>query len=142
MRISDWSSDVCSSELQAGAARPQGAVDAERRAVVDLCQAAGEARVEKGRQLGKAVGSHREPRGHRMAAAVHQQTFLPRGDHRGAEIDARHRARRALADALLERHHQGRLAEAFLEAARSEEHTSELQSLMRISYAVFCFKKK
>src|SRR3546814_9722135 len=28
------------------------------------------------------------------------------------------------------------------EAARSEEHTSELQSLMRISYAVFCLKKK
>src|SRR3546814_4024685 len=31
---------------------------------------------------------------------------------------------------------------ASLEAARSEEHTSELQSLMRISYAVFCLKKK
>src|SRR3546814_5239999 len=31
----------------------------------------------------------------------------------------------------------------FLESeARSEEHTSELQSLMRISYAVFCLKKK
>src|SRR3546814_1300219 len=29
-----------------------------------------------------------------------------------------------------------------LEAERSEEHTSELQSLMRISYAVFCLKKK
>src|SRR3546814_4435199 len=29
-----------------------------------------------------------------------------------------------------------------LRAARSEEHTSELQSLMRISYAVFCLKKK
>src|SRR3546814_6097639 len=28
------------------------------------------------------------------------------------------------------------------QAARSEEHTSELQSLMRISYAVFCLKKK
>src|SRR3546814_10581876 len=28
------------------------------------------------------------------------------------------------------------------ESARSEEHTSELQSLMRISYAVFCLKKK
>src|SRR3546814_10232635 len=28
------------------------------------------------------------------------------------------------------------------DAGRSEEHTSELQSLMRISYAVFCFKKK
>src|SRR3546814_5004192 len=31
---------------------------------------------------------------------------------------------------------------AFLPARRSEEHTSELQSLMRISYAVFCLKKK
>src|SRR3546814_9794371 len=30
----------------------------------------------------------------------------------------------------------------FVEEARSEEHTSELQSLMRISYAVFCLKKK
>src|SRR3546814_1282033 len=30
----------------------------------------------------------------------------------------------------------------FLEVERSEEHTSELQSLMRISYAVFCLKKK
>src|SRR3546814_5215666 len=29
-----------------------------------------------------------------------------------------------------------------LQLARSEEHTSELQSLMRISYAVFCLKKK
>src|SRR3546814_8473302 len=31
---------------------------------------------------------------------------------------------------------------AFLHGPRSEEHTSELQSLMRISYAVFCLKKK
>src|SRR3546814_5819650 len=31
---------------------------------------------------------------------------------------------------------------AMVEAMRSEEHTSELQSLMRISYAVFCLKKK
>src|SRR3546814_4028813 len=34
---------------------------------------------------------------------------------------------------------EGRL---FCEKRRSEEHTSELQSLMRISYAVFCLKKK
>src|SRR3546814_8444263 len=32
--------------------------------------------------------------------------------------------------------------QAFVEDPRSEEHTSELQSLMRISYAVFCLKKK
>src|SRR3546814_4472832 len=38
----------------------------------------------------------------------------------------------------------GRLGRVFteIEAVRSEEHTSELQSLMRISYAVFCLKKK
>src|SRR3546814_6811404 len=34
------------------------------------------------------------------------------------------------------------LARVALERCRSEEHTSELQSLMRISYAVFCLKKK
>src|SRR3546814_2375466 len=36
------------------------------------------------------------------------------------------------------------IAEGYLQVAqkRSEEHTSELQSLMRISYAVFCLKKK
>src|SRR3546814_2742139 len=35
-----------------------------------------------------------------------------------------------------------RRANEILKLARSEEHTSELQSLMRISYAVFCLKKK
>src|SRR3546814_9838509 len=35
-----------------------------------------------------------------------------------------------------------RLTEVSARIARSEEHTSELQSLMRISYAVFCLKKK
>src|SRR3546814_1488333 len=34
------------------------------------------------------------------------------------------------------------LADVFFQYNRSEEHTSELQSLMRISYAVFCLKKK
>src|SRR3546814_1022841 len=37
---------------------------------------------------------------------------------------------------------QGRSSAGILPLARSEEHTSELQSLMRISYAVFCLKKK
>src|SRR3546814_7032516 len=39
-----------------------------------------------------------------------------------------------------ERNHNQRLAQ--MQEERSEEHTSELQSLMRISYAVFCLKKK
>src|SRR3546814_696565 len=37
---------------------------------------------------------------------------------------------------------RGRILRAANDAGRSEEHTSELQSLMRISYAVFCLKKK
>src|SRR3546814_5193255 len=37
---------------------------------------------------------------------------------------------------------EGREAEENERSERSEEHTSELQSLMRISYAVFCLKKK
>src|SRR3546814_9715951 len=44
---------------------------------------------------------------------------------------------------LLRRHLQGEEGDRLsLLDRRSEEHTSELQSLMRISYAVFCFKKK
>src|SRR3546814_4665621 len=38
--------------------------------------------------------------------------------------------------------HNQVLSEGRAESVRSEEHTSELQSLMRISYAVFCLKKK
>src|SRR3546814_1413131 len=48
-------------------------------------------------------------------------------------------------DAILAEHGEDEFAAHFLTQAgldRSEEHTSELQSLMRISYAVFCLKKK
>src|SRR3546814_6212857 len=44
--------------------------------------------------------------------------------------------------ALARRGHGGEAAEEIGHVIRSEEHTSELQSLMRISYAVFCLKKK
>src|SRR3546814_16427501 len=64
----------------------------------------------------------------RMAAALGAlQLRLPRND----EAEARHAF-----DALVGRGHHGGIGN------RSEEHTSELQSLMRISYAVFCLKKK
>src|SRR3546814_5018011 len=51
--------------------------------------------------------------------------------------DSRHHAGVAATDA---RHHDRQCR--YPAYARSEEHTSELQSLMRISYAVFCLKKK
>src|SRR3546814_1400757 len=89
MRISDWSSDVCSSDL--------------RRAV--------RARMDQDR-IG--AGS-RDRRSHRHRSA-----------HAGAAPRSRPLDRGALP----------------APRRRSEEHTSELQSLMRISYAVFCLKKK
>src|SRR3546814_9960588 len=45
-------------------------------------------------------------------------------------------------DAVCDRRGVEKMAFSVLELERSEEHTSELQSLMRISYAVFCLKKK
>src|SRR3546814_3891695 len=50
---------------------------------------------------------------------------------------ARHAGRATARDAAAQPH-----CTLFATARRSEEHTSELQSLMRISYAVFCLKKK
>src|SRR3546814_10065434 len=57
----------------------------------------------------------------------------------------RYRARPLLGN-IWPSHHQHKtafpIAQPTIPAVRSEEHTSELQSLMRISYAVFCLKKK
>src|SRR3546814_7956527 len=85
MRISDWSSDVCSSDL--GGLRHRRHIRSE--AVEAFAPAAGMA----------------------VAALDRAERSLMEGEPRPAAI-------------------------------RSEEHTSELQSLMRISYAVFCLKQK
>src|SRR3546814_12975241 len=59
----------------------------------------------------------------------------------------RHHARRILSPSdyrmkVRRQLRRGRWHGILINCARSEEHTSELQSLMRISYAVFCLKKK
>src|SRR3546814_5606999 len=60
---------------------------------------------------------------------------------RDADLDARDRS--PAADGALSGRQRRRRREGCLSGPRrSEEHTSELQSLMRISYAVFCLKKK
>src|SRR3546814_7514659 len=65
-------------------------------------------------------------------------------DHVDARLDGHHHARLQHARQAQERMSLGRLdpAAGVGGGKRSEEHTSELQSLMRISYAVFCLKKK
>src|SRR3546814_3969856 len=102
MRISDWSSDVCSSDLQL-----------EIREV--------------------ALAHHIERQEHDLHLLPQLAEVLPGDDHHalGPAIGAHGLGARNLRDEPA--HDDGR---------RSEEHTSELQSLMRISYAVFCLKKK
>src|SRR3546814_5111280 len=114
-RISDGSSDVCSSDLQ-----------------MDLAHM-----VE--REIGQ-VGERREAvvRGrHEHVVDVEQQAASAAPDEIAQEIRLAHRrlAHDEIGRRVLD---QDRATDRL----QSEEHTSELQSLMRISYAVFCLKKK
>src|SRR3546814_10362499 len=123
MRISDWSSDVCSSDLGVGGLagrqlhhQEAAPVDRQVERVLGLHDVA---------LAGDAVDRRR----------LHAEAKLHAGRHDGAGIRrGRADAPQVLVQQVLE------LRAVALE--RSEEHTSELQSLMRISYAVFCLKKK
>src|SRR3546814_2671263 len=97
MRISDWSSDVCSSDLTAEQIHQQPGIAVE---------IANQGQIALGPLVfdGSAGYAQQIPQSVRQGKVVMQAR------------DALH--------------------------GRSEEHTSELQSLMRISYAVFCLKKK
>src|SRR3546814_9197520 len=96
MRISDWSSDVCSSDL------------------------AGQDQGNRNGTFGAGSGRHQETARRHAQGRCHHIA-----GQRGAGRDL------------------GQIVElAQQRDGRSEEHTSELQSLMRISYAVFCLKKK
>src|SRR3546814_9162935 len=113
MRISDWSSDVCSSDLLQGFLANCGRRGQhDRRLRTDVGISANASARFQPRLFTKLLGTNEhQPRpvnDARAVAAVMNVTQL---------LD-------------------------FGVAIRSEEHTSELQSLMRISYAVFCLKKK
>src|SRR3546814_6493506 len=135
MRISDWSSDVCSSDLvtRGGRLRPPRPLARLRRI--------GEGREVQIPGLADQIVAEAV-----MALLVdqHEARLLvdaPRGVEHvvGPERDLPVAGAAREADALLDQ------PPADAEPARgrsSEEHTSELQSLMRISYAVFCLKKK
>src|SRR3546814_7566078 len=105
MRISDWSSDVCSSDL-----------------------------LTKG---GIEAGAFRHwllPESWRLRIGIGVKGRLRKAIAARPETGAAHLVRISFA-----RYPVWKAGHA---ARRSEEHTSELQSLMRISYAVFCLKKK
>src|SRR3546814_8552976 len=109
MRISDWSSDVCSSDLKFG--RLVGPAFGFARLVVVR---------ELDQHPGAAISRHL-----RLGERDVPATLLPIAARRAPAAPAV-KARNRRFDVM----------------RRSEEHTSELQSIMRISYAVFCLQNK
>src|SRR3546814_10908199 len=134
MRISDWSSDVCSSDL-AGDRLLDDALRALRRRDRGVGRRANDT-CDRRRDIQRQMARERAGRDRRCG----------RGRHLGRLCGGRlYCAALWLALGLLRRRHSGGDHRDHLRAdgaRRSEEHTSELQSLMRISYAVFCLKKK
>src|SRR3546814_10667120 len=111
MRISDWSSDVCSSDL------PRGQRGFEEVVDVAVQHALGVALLHCGAQVL-----------HHLVGLQHVGANLVTPADIGLRVGLGLGRRLALLQFVL--------------VERSEEHTSELKSLMRISYAVFCLKKK
>src|SRR3546814_5923389 len=108
MRISDWSSDVCSSDLEA--LRASGRV-------YPAYETAQELDLKRKIQLGRGL------------PPIYDRAALGLSDADRARFEAEG----------IKPHWRFRLDH---DSARSEENTSELPSLMRISYAVLCLKKK
>src|SRR3546814_10858259 len=135
MRISDWSSDVCSSDLGLRVARVLRAADLDPLARVEpFAQGVG-------RQV-QRIGRQQRALDVVAALLVALAGLLPELVGRFGHAD-RHQRQSVVAEVVEQR--RGAVEEqrqVVLDARRSEEHTSELQSLMRISYAVFCLKKK
>src|SRR3546814_4675590 len=116
MRINDWSSDVCSSDLR----DRRRAFEKHRHRLRAGKQQVRSAGIERRACLLLGCAEHAWRRADQDRERHSPFGFRPtRGARRTRP--ARERAR---------------------QLDRSEEHTSELQSLMRISYAVFCLKKK
>src|SRR3546814_10846870 len=112
MRISDWSSDVCSSDLPAAHRRRRAFEQGQQH--------------QFARRLAVVVDDQPQRRQAEAAAFGHDVADRPERPRQGAAaIEPR---------AVVE-------DPGVALAPRSEEHTSELQSLMRITYAALCLKK-
>src|SRR3546814_9246616 len=134
MRISDWSSDVCSSDLDEGR---------QSKADLDRLMTRLETNLETFQTRSKAA--HQMTRDYGSELEDHL-TDLEQLQKTGQIVSSL----ADLAKTMLERTRKAEdemrrsedEAKSLRRSLRSEEHTSELQSLMRISYAVFCLKKK
>src|SRR3546814_2944480 len=131
MRISDWSSDVCSSDLLPLAA-VRWRIDDLRRGAQQRHAIRLDHRIQRERRTGltlapAAMAAMHEQR-FRFEPVAHEAAITAAFDREGAHVVSSRKF--------------GRADWRSVTRQRSEEHTSELQSLMRNSYAVFCLKKK
>src|SRR3546814_4317798 len=121
MRISDWSSDVCSSDLDLGLGRAPGS----------------DGRVAQALRRTLASDERQFPQD-----VVELQAFLAGDDRLGIRAvpgEGSHVPLWILGSSLFGAQLAAALGLPYAFAShRSEEHTSELQSIMRISYAVIC----
>src|SRR3546814_9248385 len=128
MRISDWSSDVCSSDLVLIALE-----DVEN--ALAAVQSARLRRTQLAVAYDAANNAAILARSQYRAGLTDFQTLLTAERTLLSAQDGLASAEADRASALIQLYRA-------LGGGRSDEHTSELQSLMRISYAVFCLKKK
>src|SRR3546814_1435589 len=130
MRISDWGSDVCSSDLTIARIEFQIVQQFEREITED-----GFAAV-----LEQVVGNLSKWVTVRIACSIEGVDGKGIRSRRfQVEIE---RAHKPVQPVLKQRAADLKFFGDLAIIARSEEHTSELKSLMRISYAVFCLQKK
>src|SRR3546814_5623365 len=159
MRISDWSSDVCSSDLEQVVV-DQGTLQAEETVVPATDAGTGDIAPPAGPVAGVRLQYADAPSPPYPRAALRaglQGTVMLQVlvdvDGRPLQVDVEHSSGHRVLDNAARRYvlqnwtfrpamRGGRPVQAVGLVPRSEEHTSELQSLMRISDAVFCLKKK
>src|SRR3546814_8744763 len=128
MRSSDWSADVCASDLSRPTVRTHVRRCAGRRS-----HTGGLPQPSPVRRTGEEVRTPPQGESRHPARPLRScQSALPVL----SEVEAASAARLW----LLTGDRPGEIAQQRLLAVRSEEHTSALQSLMRISYALFCLK--
>src|SRR3546814_6755864 len=141
MRISDWSSDVCSSDL--GVPDPRGWTSGESRS--PRFQAVASTVADYGKEPGKTPSTGAYDHSQEVVRIGHQiferisGACADSSDSLVSFLENRCSKRGVYRSELLD--FIGNFG-ASDRIRRSEEHTSELQSLMRNSYAVFCLKKK
>src|SRR3546814_1500798 len=143
MRISDWSSALCSSDLEPApraAALSQPQPPERKRHPHRAGQSARHPRhaALPPKHPAEAYGGEQHRHCEDVAERLHPRAGLRHARPQSGDIGKREEGQgQPKSQPGKDRERGGRR-----EAERSEEHTSELQSLMRISYAVFCLKKK